>query len=104
MEHRTNERLDIDLLANVSRNGRKLGVFKVKDIGNGGAALVDEAGELCLYDFIKVTLISPDKALKGSPPLYALIVQNDGQCVGAMWAVGPVDIRYLLKRLLPLAA
>ena len=104
MEHRTSERLEIDLEAKVYRNGRTLGLFKVKDIGNGGMGLVDEGGELCLYDFVSITFATDSDDSGHSQPLHALIVQNSLQGAGAMWALGQIDVSYLVTGLNAVAA
>ena len=107
MEHRTNERLEIDLMAEVSRNGRTVGLFKVKDIGNGGMCLVDEDGELSLYDFIGITLESStaiSRQDRQPQALHALVVQSGFQTAGAMWALGQIDVSYLLQGLGAVAA
>ncbi len=106
MEHRSGQRLTLNLPTSLSQGNVNLGWFTCKNIGSGGIAL---KGKIAGLKRDSIVNLSIELLLEGKQRIHhckALVIHQSGGCIGLMWVEesSRLLMQKLVASLTPLAA
>lgn len=91
MEHRNGSRTATCIKVFLHQGGKCLGCFETRDLSFGGLSLKGNAKKLTNNSLVDVSIEQRRDIQLGSTVLKALVVHQQLNCIGLMWAgINPV--------------
>ena len=86
MEHRNGSRANVTLNANLCQGSRHVGWYRIKNLSSGGVCLTGVAENLANDSMVTVLIEQGRGSNLKKSSLKALVVHQDENSIGLMWA------------------